>query len=125
LTVFIFAVFHETREIDLFTRITRHKLPETLIFASVYERFTPVGPNRANRPLTDRESHLRSGHHVWVPTAVSMDRGVMLLIPRACELVAGFSGIFFRMDWFGNYFENFSHAEKNLKFSRSVLNRFS
>jgi len=75
LTLFVSAVFHEKREIDLFPLITRHKLPETLIFASVYERFTSVSPNRANRPLTDRESRLRSGYGACVPTAGSMDRG--------------------------------------------------
>jgi len=76
LTVFVSAIFHENREIDLFTRIARHKLPETLIFASDFVLFTSAGLNRANRALTDRESRLRSGYGAYVPTAGSMDRGV-------------------------------------------------
>jgi len=35
LTLFVSADFHETREIDLFPRITRHKRAETPVFGSV------------------------------------------------------------------------------------------
>jgi len=62
LTAFVSAVFHETREIDLFARITRHKRKKTLILAPDFVLFTSAGLNRANRPLTDRESRLRSGY---------------------------------------------------------------
>ena len=56
--------FFRNRLIDLIDRITSHKLPETSIFASDFGEFTTVGLNCANRTLTDRESHLRSGYGV-------------------------------------------------------------
>ena len=84
LTLFVSAIFHEKREIDLFARIARHKLPKTLIFASNFGLFTSADLNRANRPLTDRESHLRSGCGACVPTDGSMDRGVILQVLMTC-----------------------------------------
>ena len=129
LTPFVFTVFHQTRKIDLFTRIARHKLPETLIFASIYERFTSVGPNRANRPLTDRESRLRSSHSVWVPTDHRFDRGGYIANTNDRLTSDELRRIFFRREWFGKYFENVL-AQKKMKsrcrkyFSRTGKNNF-
>ena len=117
LTLFIPAGFYKNREIDLFTRIARHKRTKTLIFASDFALFTSVSPNRANRTLTDRESRIRSGCGACVPTAGSMDRGGYVANTNERLTCHWLLRIFLeRVFW--KLFRNFFHAEK--KFERNT-----